>query len=216
MTEQNFDQMRRSMVVSQLRTTGVNDPRVVAAMGDVPRERFVPRERMDTAYADALIPLPGGRALNTPMALGRMLAEARLGGDERALVIGSATGYAAAVTALLVRSVVALEEDSALAATARSALVGSGVECVEGPLNAGWAQGAPYEFILIDGAVETLPQQIIDQLADGGQLAAALIDNGVARLSVGRMIGGALGTTVYADVAAPVLPGFAKPRGFSF
>lgn len=216
MTEHNFEQMRRAMVASQLRTTGVNDPRVIAAMGEVPRERFVPSDRASTAYADALIPLAGGRALNSPMGLGRMLSEARLAGGERALVIGAATGYAAAVLARLAGSVVALEEEPDLAELARRALADSGVDVVEGPLAAGWAAGAPYDFVLIDGAVEAVPQVIIDQIADNGQLAAAILDNGVPRISVGRVVGGSLGTIAYADVAAPVLPGFAKPRGFSF
>ena len=92
MTEHNFEQMRRAMVASQLRTTGVNDPRVVSAMGAVPRERFVPDDRVPVAYADALVPLTAERELNSPMALGRLLTEARLLGHEHALVIGAATG----------------------------------------------------------------------------------------------------------------------------
>src|SRR5438128_9088166 len=108
MTELTFEPMRRAMVASQLRTTGVNDPRVVAAMGEVPRERFVPAERAALAYADALVPLADGRALSPPMALGQMLTAAELDGDERALVIGAGSGYAAAVVARLVNSVIAL------------------------------------------------------------------------------------------------------------
>ena len=171
MTEQNFEQMRRAMVASQLRTTGVNDPRVVAAMGAVPRERFVPADRCALAYADALVPVGHGRELNPPMALGRLLTEARLRGDERALVIGAATGYSAAVLARLVRSVV---------------------------------------------AVEDVPPAIVEQIADGGEVALALIEDGVTRLCVGRVAGGAFGTTAFSDAAAAVLPGFDKPRGFSF
>ncbi len=216
MTEHNFEHMRRAMVASQLRTTGVNDPRVVAAMGAVPRERFVPDDRVATAYADALLPLGHGRELNSPMALGRMLSEARLQGDERALVIGAATGYAAAVVSRLAKSVVALEEQPELAAFARHALAGSDVVVVEGPLSEGWAQGAPYDFILIDGAIELVPQAIIDQIADGGELAAVVLDGGVPRLSVGRVVGGAYGSAAYSDTAAPMLPGFLKPCGFSF
>ena len=139
MTEHNFEQMRRAMVASQLRTTGVNDPRVVAAMGAVPRERFVPPERCALAYADALVPVGHGRQLNPPMALGRMLAEARLRGHEKALVIGAATGYSAAVLARLAGSVTAVEEVPELAGFARDALAGTGVELVEGPLNQGHA-----------------------------------------------------------------------------
>ena len=216
MTEHNFEQMRRAMVASQLRTTGVNDPRVVAAMGAVPRERFVPPERCTLAYADALVPLWNGRQLNPPMVVGRMLTEARLQGQERALVIGAATGYSAAVLARLVASVTALEENDALAAFARSALAGTGVEIVQGPLSGGHCAGAPYDFILIDGAVEHVPQAIVEQIADGGEFSLALIDEGVTRLCVGRVVAGGFGTTAYSDAAAAVLPGFEKPRGFRF
>jgi protein-L-isoaspartate(D-aspartate) O-methyltransferase len=216
MTEQNFNEMRRAMVASQLRTTGVNDPRVVAAMGAVARERFVPPERRAMAYADALVPLGHGRALSPPMALGRLLTEARLEGSERALVIGATTGYSAAVLARLVASVIALEEAAELVATAREALAGTGVEIVEGPLAAGHAAGAPYDFILIDGAVEHVPPAIVEQVADGGAIAFALAEEGVTRLCVGRAIGGAFGTTAFSDAAAAPLPGFAKPRGFIF
>ena len=216
MTEHNFEQMRRAMVASQLRTTGVNDPRVVAAMGAVARERFVPEARCALAYADAPVPLGHGRALNPPMALGRMLTEARLRGHEKALVIGGATGYSAAVLARLVASVTAVEEVPELAAFARKALAGTNVALVEAPLNQGHASDAPYDFILIDGAVETVPQIIVDQLGDGGAFALALLDEGVTRLCIGRVVAGAFGTTAVSDAAAAVLPGFDKPRGFSF
>ena len=216
MTEHNFEHMRRAMVASQLRTTGVNDPRVVAAMAEVPRERFVPPERCALAYADALVPLGHGRALNPPMALGRMLTEAHLTGRERALVVGAATGYSAAVLAQLAASVIALEEQPELAAFARGALDGTCVEVVEGPLTAGWPAGAPYDFILIDGAVELVPDTILAQIADGGEFSLALIDEGVTRLCVGRVVAGAFGTTAFSDAAAAALPGFHKPRGFSF
>src|SRR5688572_12844073 len=154
MTEQNFEQMRRAMIASQLRTTGVNDPAVLAAMGAVPRERFVPEDKAAVAYADTMISLGGGRSLNSPMALGRLLDEAAPREGERALVVGAATGYAAAVLARIVGEVVALEEDPDLVARAREALSGTSVKIVEGPLDKGHKKGAPYDLILIDGAVE--------------------------------------------------------------
>ena len=131
-------------------------------------------------------------------------------------MIGAATGYSAAVLARLAGSVTAVEEVPELAGFARDALAGTGVELVEGPLNQGHAAGAPYDFILIAGAVEHVPHAIVDQHADGGEFALALLDEGVTRLCVGRVVGGAFGTTAVSDAAAAVLPGFEKPRGFSF
>ena len=216
MTEHNYEHMRRAMVASTLRTTGVNDPRVLAAMGAVPRERYVPPERIAMAYTDALVPLGEGRELNSPLALGRMLSEVSPQEGERALVIGAATGYAAAVVARLVGSVVATEDDPALIEFARHALAGTGVKLVKTPLARGYADDAPYDLIVIDGAVELVPQEIIDQLTDGGRLAAALLDRGVSRISIGRRVGDSFGIAPMSDVAAAILPGFSKPRVFSF
>lgn len=216
MTEHAFEHMRRAMIASQLRTTGTNDPRVLAAMGEVPRERFVPAARASLAYADALVPLKLGRDFNSPMALGRLLTEASPRPNERALVVAAATGYAAAVLARLAGSVVALEEDPELAAEARANLAGSGITLAEGPLADGWPEGAPYDLILIDGAVESVPDSLVAQLADGGRLASGLVENGVTRLAIGRRAGEGFGMAAFADAAAAILPGFAKPRAFRF
>jgi protein-L-isoaspartate(D-aspartate) O-methyltransferase len=216
MTDQNFEQMRRAMVASSLRTTGVSDPRVLAAIGAVPRERFVPRECLAIAYADTMVPLGSGRELNSPLALGRMLSEARPEPHEKALVIGAATGYAAAVVERLAGWVVAVEENPALAAKARGNLAATSVELVEGPLVEGHAAGAPYDFILIDGAVEFVPEALVAQLVDGGRLAAAILDNGVTRVALGRRAGEGFGLAAITDSAATILPGFARPRTFTF
>lgn len=216
MTEQNFEHMRRAMIASQLRTTGTNDPRVLAAMGEVARERFVPRDRISLAYADALVPLKPGRDLNSPMALGRLLTQAALREGERALLIGAATGYSTAVLERLVGSVVAVEEDPELAAQAEAALAGTPITLVEGPLAKGWAKGAPYDFILIDGAVEFVPETLIAQLRDGGRLTAGLVEQGVTRLAIGRKAGDGFAMAAFADAASAVLPGFVKPRTFVF
>jgi len=215
-TDLNFTHMRQAMVASQLRTTAVNDPRVIAAMGAVPRERFVPQENAALAYIDRSIPLGSGRALNPPMTTGRLLTEAHPRAEDHALVIGGATGYAAALLAELVASVVLLEEDAALLGAARQAPASSRVSIVEGPLAAGWKKKGPYDLILIDGAVEIVPQAIIDQLADGGRLAAGILDRGVTRLSLGRRSGKGFGLVAFADAEAAPLPGFAQPKSFSF
>ena len=216
MTNLDFNHMRQAMVASQLRTTAVNDARVIAAMGAVPRERFVPQESAAIAYIDRAIPLGAGRALNPPMTTGRLLTEAHPKAEDSALVIGGATGYAAALLAELVASVVSLEEDAALLAVARQAPASTRVSIVEGPLAAGWKKKAPYDLILIDGAVEVVPQAIIDQLADGGRLAAAIVDRGVARLSLGKRSGKGFGLVAFADAEAVPLPGFTQPKSFSF
>jgi protein-L-isoaspartate(D-aspartate) O-methyltransferase len=216
MSDYDFEQMRRAMVASQLRTTGVADARVLAAAGEVARERFVPPERVAIAYADAVVPLGGGRELSPPMATARLLSEAGPRGHERALVIGAATGYSAALLARLTTSVVAVEEDSRLAAFARDALEGTGVELVEGPLTEGHEEGGPYDLILIDGAVESVPDAIADQLGEGGRLATAILDRGVTRLALGRRAGGGFGLTTFTDAAAAILPGFAEERTFIF
>jgi protein-L-isoaspartate(D-aspartate) O-methyltransferase len=216
MTEQNFEHMRRAMIASQLRTTGTNDPRVLAAMGEVARERFVPEGRLPLAYADALVPLKPGRDLNPPMALGRLLTQLAPREGEKALLVGAASGYAAALLDRLVGSVVAVEEDPELAAQAKAALADTGVTLVEGPLTKGSPEGAPYDFILIDGAVELVPDALIGQLRDGGRLAAAIVEQGVTRLAIGRKAGEGFAMAAFADAAAAVLPGFAKPRTFVF
>jgi protein-L-isoaspartate(D-aspartate) O-methyltransferase len=216
MTEHNFEHMRRAMIANLLRTTGTNDPAVLAAIGEVPRERFMPEARMAMAYADALVPLTPGRDMNNPMALGRLLTEASPGKGERALVIGAATGYAAAVLSRLVGHVVAVEDDPELAAFARTALAGYPVTLIEGPLGEGHAAGGPYDLILVDGAIEFVPDALIAQLTDNGRLAAAMLDNGVSRLSLGRKAGDGFGTAAFSDAAAAILPGFAKPKTFTF
>lgn len=216
MTEHVFEQMRRAMVASQLRTTGVNDPRVLSAMSAVARERFVPDDMIAVAYADALLPLGNGRSLNSPMSLGRLLNEAAPRQHERTLVVGAATGYAAAVLARFTDGVIAVEEDPDLAARAKAALAGSAVTLVVGPLAKGHKRGAPYDLIVIDGAVDHVPDALVDQLADDGRLAAGIVEQGVQRLALGRRAGQGFAMMPFADVASAPLPGFARPHVFSF
>lgn len=216
MTDLDFNHMRRAMVSSQLRTTAVNDPRVIAAMGSVPRELYVPAESASVAYIDRAIRIGDGRALNPPMSTGRLLTEAHPQPEDRALVVGSATGYAAALLAELTASVVALEEDTALLEVARKAVSSPRISLVQGPLAAGWKKKAPYDLILIDGAVEYVPRPLIDQLAEGGRLATAIVDRGVTRLAIGKRSGEGFGLVAFADAEAVPLPGFAQPTGFNF
>ncbi|SEJ33016.1 protein-L-isoaspartate(D-aspartate) O-methyltransferase [Sphingomonas sp. OV641] len=213
----DFAAMRTAMVASQLRTNAVSDARVVAAMAVVPRERFVPEEKAPFAYRDDLVALGGGRSLNLPIATGRLLTEARLLPSDRVLLIGAATGYTAAVLAELVASVVAVEVDPALVTQARAALGTSDrIAIVEGPLEAGHPEGAPYDVMIIDGAVEQLPEQLVAQVRTGGRIVGGLNDNGVTRLATGRRSEGGFAMIDFADVNCCLLPGFAKPTRFTF
>ncbi len=209
--------MRTAMVRSQLRTTGVNDPAVIDAMSVVPRERFVDGAARAAAYADVAPPAGGGRYLLPPMVLGRLLTHAELVRGERALVVGAASGYAAAVLAAMDLKVVALESDAGLAAGARGA-VGPDVTIVEGDLEQGWPAAAPYDFILVDGSIEEIPASLIAQLVDGGRLAVVLVgEDGVPRAAVGVRAGEGFGLNDVGDApAAYPLPGFKRPRGFRF
>jgi protein-L-isoaspartate(D-aspartate) O-methyltransferase len=209
---QDFSLARRAMVDSQLRPEAVTDRGVLAAMASVERENFVPESARALAYFDRPLRLSDSRAMMPPAALGRLLSELAPRAGERALIVGSGTGYAAALLKAIGLQVVALESDEELARTARAA----GVETVTGDLAAGWAKEAPYDLVLFDGAVEEVPDSILKQLAPGGRLAGAIVDRGVTRLVVGRVAGGSLGLRSLADADVAILPGFSRPRAFTF
>ena len=214
---ERFEAMRNAMVASQLRTNAVNDPRVVEAMARTPRENFLPAEQKGLAYRDTLLPLPGGRRHNSPLATGRLLTEAHVRPEDHVLLIGAAGGYAAALLAQLAGSVVALEEEAALVALARTALAGEAkVELVQGPLEAGWAAGAPYDLLIVDGAVEQLPDALIAQVKPGGRVLTGVVDRGVTRLAAGRRTEGGFGLLDFLDVECTQLPGFRRLRTFTF
>jgi protein-L-isoaspartate(D-aspartate) O-methyltransferase len=216
-SESSFETMRHAMVASQLRTNAVNDARVVAAMGRVPREAFLPEDGRRFAYLDSARPLGGARWLNPPIATGRLLTQAQVGAGERVLLIGAATGYSAAILSELAASVVAVEEDAALLALAREALADRPtVTLVEGPLTAGAPEAGPYDLLFIDGAVERVPDALLAQLKPGGRIATGLVDQGVTRLATGSRSAGGFGLTDFADVECVVLPGFEQPRAFTF
>ncbi|MEO7365287.1 MAG: protein-L-isoaspartate O-methyltransferase [Sphingomicrobium sp.] len=208
----DFAAARRAMIKNQLRPEGVTDVGVLEAMAMVPREQFLPEETRPLAYSDRSLAIGGGRFLAAPAVLGRLLTEMTPVAGERALVIGAATGYSAAVLAAMGCDVTALESAAELADRAREL----GLKVIDGMLEAGHQDGAPFGLVLIDGAVEYLPDAIVDQLGDGGRLGAALIDRGLTRLIVGQKIAGAFGYRSVADAGVAPLPGFSRPRAFTF
>ena len=209
---QDFGLARRAMVDNQLRPEGVTDRGVLGAMGKVERECFVPDEARALAYFDRPLTVGPGRSMMPPAALGRLLNELAPRAGERALIVGSATGYSAALLNSIGLDVVAVESDATLAAAA----IENGIETVAGDLASGWSKDAPYDVILLDGAVEEIPPALVKQLRDGGRLAAATLYNGVSRLVVGRASGGTLGLRTIADAEVEPIPGFERPRAFTF
>jgi protein-L-isoaspartate(D-aspartate) O-methyltransferase len=215
-----FKVARAHMLESQLRPNKVTDDRVLNAFASIRRELFVPEHLRPVAYIDEDLPLGGGRYLMEPMVAARLLQAAAIARTEAALIVGAGTGYEAALTAMLARSVLALEEDPELARRARAALVEhaiASVSVVEGPLDEGYRPRAPYDVILFAGGVVEIPPDIAAQLADGGRLLAVVKPgNGMSRATLVTRTGGVLARRVIFDAAIPVLPGFASKPAFEF
>jgi len=215
---QDFTAMRRVMVESQLRPSDVNDPVVIGAMAVTPREDFVPEARQATCYMDRSVPLGApGRMLNPPLAAGLMLDRAQLRSDDNVLVVGAGTGYLAALLSPLVASVIALEDDKTLAATAKSNLKDyKNVSVVTGDLNKGHAKKSPYSLIFIDGAAEKLPETLTKQLSENGRLLTGLVEDGVTRVAMGNNRGGVFGIVSFADSDVTPLAQFVAPKKYEF
>jgi protein-L-isoaspartate(D-aspartate) O-methyltransferase len=223
---------RNLMVDGQVRPNRVYDSRVLDAMRRLPREQFVPPAQAARAYADQDVPLGGGRVLTEPMVIARLLQLADIRRGERALVVAAGSGYSAALVAACEAQVTALEEDAGLLAMARALLPvwAPGVTVVEGPLAAGWPGGAPYDVILIDGAVEQVPEAIVRQLRPasmqagtpqvgapgGGRLVTVQRRDGIGQGVVGEAVAGALRFAAGFDCATTKLPAFRHAAGFVF
>jgi protein-L-isoaspartate(D-aspartate) O-methyltransferase len=213
----DFVAARRHMVDGQIRTTDVTDLHVISAMLEVPRERFMPPASTALAYLDLDVPVGGSRRLLRPMVLAKLIQAAELGPTDRVLDVGCATGYTAAVLARIAGRVVALEQDAGLAKAASDSLSSQpNVDVVSGALAAGWAQGAPYDVVVLEGATEVVPQALCHQLKDGGRLVCVLGSGpGSKAMLYTRSDGEAAGRPIF-DASATPLPGFAKAPVFAF
>lgn len=223
----DFVQQRLAMVDCQLRTFDILDHGVLARMLEVPRENFVPDNMSAVSYSDRPIDVARGGIVRTilpPMFLGRMLQVAEITKSDRVLDIAGADGYSAAVEAGLAGEVVALEANEEFAAAARDKLVAMGIDNVRttaGDLADGYAAGAPFDVIIVNGAIEIEPARLLGQLAEGGRLVAIFREaddpTGMAA-KVHRFVrtGEQIGRHEEFGAAAPVLPGFAAEKGFTF
>jgi protein-L-isoaspartate(D-aspartate) O-methyltransferase len=215
----DFAAARRKMVASQVRTNRVTDPLVSSAMEAVPREYFVPAERRSVAYLDEDQPLGNGRYIMEPMALGRLLQMADVEPGDKALVVAAGTGYSAAVLARMAESVVVLENDTSFAEKASkimTELVIPNVTVVRGDLASGVPAKAPFDVILIDGAVNEIPMALKQQLRDGGRLVAVVRSGPVGRATLVTRIGDAWGSRTDFDLIMAYLPEFAPQPKFVF
>lgn len=217
----DFALARRNMVDSQLRPNRVNSAQLLAVIGELPRERFLPEAVRSVAYADDDVPLGNGRYLMEPMVLARLIQTLQPQPGDRAMVIASGRGYGAALLARLVKSVVAVESDPVLAAAAEQTareLGLTGIRQVVGRLEQGAPESGSYDVVLIEGAVQQVPQVIFDQLADGGRLTTVVVDSigalGVAQLFIKE--GGVVSGRPLFDAGTPSLADFAPPPRFTF
>ncbi len=215
-----FADARAHMVDSQIRPNRITDPRILAAMRTLPREQFLPAAMASLACADEDLPLATGRVLMEPMVLARLLQAAAPVAGEVALVVGAGTGYGAAVLAACGVRVTALEEDPDLFARAQSTLasLAPGVTMVSGRLANGWAGGAPFDIILVEGAVHQVPPAIAKQLrAEGGRLVGVIAGGDRTNQAIlAEATSAGLRATPIFDCATPLLPSLIPAPAFVF
>jgi protein-L-isoaspartate(D-aspartate) O-methyltransferase len=214
----DFASRRVMMVDTQVRPSDVTKFPIIDAMLSVPREVYVPDDRREAAYVGENLPLGPGRVLLEARTLAKLLDAIDLRPGEMVLDLGCGLGYSAAVIARLVGTVVAIEEDERLAAEAQRLLAEEGVDnalVVAGPLVAGAAKHAPYDAILIQGGVETVPEALLEQLRDGGRIGAIFMDGPLGTAKIGRKSNGQLTWRPVFNAAAPVVDGFRMARAFA-
>ncbi|WP_415034999.1 protein-L-isoaspartate O-methyltransferase family protein [Azonexus sp.] len=216
----NIEQARFNMIEQQIRPWDVLDPRVLSLLNEVKRENFVPPAHRDLAFADLELPLGDGQVMLPPRMEARLLQELMVKRSDRVLEIGTGSGYMAALLAARAEHVTSLERRPALAAMARENLQRSGVDNVTVEVAdglAGWPQRAPFDVIVVSGAVPEVPAALLKQLRVGGRLAVIV---GVAPVMEARLITCTAEATYHAvnmfETQMPALDGAPEPAGFSF
>jgi protein-L-isoaspartate(D-aspartate) O-methyltransferase len=215
----DFATQRINMVDSQVRPSDVTDRRILRAMLAVPREAFVPEQVKATAYMDEHLALGQGRFLLAPRTFAKLVQLLAIGEEDAVLDVACATGYSTVALGMLARQVVGVEENATLAEQARAALARLGranAVIKTGALTAGAPNEGPFDAILINGCVVDIPDALLDQLKDGGRLAAIRADGRVGQATIWRRHGTSFDARPAFDAGAPLLPGFEKQPGFVF
>jgi protein-L-isoaspartate(D-aspartate) O-methyltransferase len=205
------------MVDTQIRPADITKFPIIDAMLKVRREMFVPDQMRQTAYTDSIVYLGGDRIVLDPRSFGKMLDAVNIQGDELVLDIGSGLGYSAAVIGKVCEAVVALEEDDDMASNSETILATEGclnVAVLQGTLSEGAAKHAPFDVIVIEGAVEEISDELVTQLADGGRIAAIFSQKSQGVLRVGYKTQGKISWRFVCNAYAPVLAGFHKTQSF--
>lgn len=215
----DFALRRRMMVDTQVRPSDVTKYPIIDAMLRVPREAYVPAGKVEAAYMGENIALAPNRVMLEARTSAKMLDALDLQRSDAVLDVGCGLGYSAAVLAEMVDSVVAIEEDETLAKAAEATLAAQSVHnvaVVRAPLKDGAAKHGPYDGIIIEGAVEVMPDAILAQLKDGGRIAAIFADGALGVVRIGYKIDGTVSWRFAFNAGAPVLPGFEKAQAFAF
>ncbi len=213
----DFATRRRMMVDTQIRPSDVTKFPIIEAMLSVPRELYVPDEQREAAYMGENVPLGGDRVVLDPRVLAKMLDALDVQPDELVLDIGCGLGYSTAVLARMAEAVVAVEEDATMVADAQSILSEQGVDnaaVIEGSLAEGDAKHGPYDVIVLQGAVEHMPEALLQQVKEGGKIIAVFQEGALGICRVGYKIDGELSWRFAFNAGAPVLPGFERQRAF--
>ena len=214
----NFLTRRTTMVDTQIRPADVTKFPIIDAMLQVRREIFVPDHLSETAYADTILDLGHGRVILEPRTFAKMLDAVDIQGNELVLDIGCGLGYSSAVIGKFSEAVVSIEENEAMAAEAAANLAAEGclnVAVVQGSLAKGAAQHAPFDVIVVQGAVEHMPAALIEQLAEGGRIVAVFSQKGQGAVRVGYKTDGQMSWRFACNAFAPVLKGFVAERSFA-
>ncbi len=206
------------MVDTQVRPADVSKFPIIDALLHVERERFVPDSWRDACYVGENVELGNNRVIFEPRTLAKMLEALDVQPNELVLNVGAAYGYTAAVLARLGEAVVALEEDEALAKDAETALGEAGVDSaavVTNPLVEGCPKLGPFDKILVEGGVGTLPEALIDQLAEGGRITVLFMEKRLGICKIGYKIDGEMTWRQIFNAGAPVIPGFETKSTFA-